>query len=81
MGVRYGVTAKTARLFMHKVRETMKSSCIKDFKAISTINAEKTKLETIITDVSNYVNWCPDISKSTVFKKNKQQRIYCLLQN
>ena len=26
MGVRYGVTAKTARLFMHKVREAMKSS-------------------------------------------------------
>ena len=26
MGVRYGVTEKTARLFMHKVREAMKSS-------------------------------------------------------
>ena len=26
MGVRYGVTEKTARLFMHKVRESMKSS-------------------------------------------------------
>lgn len=26
MGVRYGITAKTARLFMHKVREAMKSS-------------------------------------------------------
>ena len=26
MGVRYGVTDKTARLFMHKVREAMKSS-------------------------------------------------------
>jgi len=30
MGVRYGVTAKTARLFMHKVREAMKSSCEND---------------------------------------------------
>lgn len=27
VGVRYGVTEKTARLFMHKVREAMKSSC------------------------------------------------------
>jgi len=27
MGIRYGVTEKTARLFMHKVREAMKSSC------------------------------------------------------
>jgi hypothetical protein len=26
MGVRYGITDKTARLFMHKVREAMKSS-------------------------------------------------------
>ena len=26
MGVRYGVTEKTARLFMHKVRQAMKSS-------------------------------------------------------
>ena len=26
MGVRYGVTEKTARLFMHKIREAMKSS-------------------------------------------------------
>ena len=26
MGVRYGITEKTARLFMHKVREAMKSS-------------------------------------------------------
>ena len=26
MGVRFGVTEKTARLFMHKVREAMKSS-------------------------------------------------------
>jgi hypothetical protein len=26
MGVRFGVTEKTARLFMHKVREVMKSS-------------------------------------------------------
>ncbi|VAX26515.1 hypothetical protein MNBD_IGNAVI01-1503, partial [hydrothermal vent metagenome] len=26
MGVRYGITTKTARLFMHKVREAMKSS-------------------------------------------------------
>ena len=27
MGVRYGITEKTARLFMHKIREAMKSSC------------------------------------------------------
>lgn len=27
VGVRYGVTEKTARLFMHKVREAMASSC------------------------------------------------------
>ena len=26
MGVQFGVTEKTARLFMHKVRETSKSS-------------------------------------------------------
>jgi hypothetical protein len=26
MGVRFGITEKTARMFMHKVREAMKSS-------------------------------------------------------
>jgi transposase-like protein len=34
MGVRYGITDKTARLFMHKIREAMKSSGNNPMKGI-----------------------------------------------
>ncbi len=39
MGVRFGVTEKTARLFMHKVREAMKSS--EDYPMDETVHIDE----------------------------------------
>lgn len=48
-------------------RYTSKSS-IKEFKAITTINADKLKISNILMKVGNYVSWYPDISESSLLK-------------
>ena len=49
-------------------RMTDKSD-VKEFKAVTTINADKIKIGNIITNVGNYISWYPDVSKSSVLKE------------
>lgn len=55
---------------------TTASSPIKEFKAITTINADKLKISNILMKINNYVNWYPDISESSLLKIiNANERI------
>jgi hypothetical protein len=53
-------------------------SDIKEFKAITTIDASKIKIAKVIMNVSDYVNWYPDILESSLLKtiSTKERIVY-----
>jgi hypothetical protein len=49
---------------------------VKEFKAITTVSADIIKIANLITNVTNYINWYPDIIESTILKRlSKKERI------